>query len=315
MKGRDLATIDAVEKVLLQHDYVADRVLATVVFLSLKLGKPLLLEGEAGVGKTQVAKTLAEVLDAPIMRLQCYEGLDVNNTIYEWNYTRQLLHIRMLEAQSCDIDASVERDLFGEEYLIKRPLLQAIELSAGGQAPVLLIDELDRADEEFEAFLLELLSDFQITIPEIGTMRAARPPVVVITSNRTREIHDALKRRCIYHWIDYPTLEKEYSIVNLKVPGASALLAGQLVHFVQELRRLDLYKLPGVAETLDWAEALVTLDARELELPVVEETLGLLLKYQDDFEAVRKGQVERILSSAQTRATERMLQPPPVSCA
>ena len=315
MKGRDLATIDAVEKVLLQHDYVADRVLATVVFLSLKLGKPLLLEGEAGVGKTQVAKTLAEVLDAPLIRLQCYEGLDVNNTIYEWNYTRQLLHIRMLEAQSCDIDASVERDLFGEEYLIKRPLLQAIELSAGGQAPVLLIDELDRADEEFEAFLLELLSDFQITIPEIGTMRAARPPVVVITSNRTREIHDALKRRCIYHWIDYPTLEKEYSIVNLKVPGASALLAGQLVHFVQELRRLDLYKLPGVAETLDWAEALVTLDARELELPVVEETLGLLLKYQDDFEAVRKGQVERILSSAQTRATERMLQPPPVSCA
>ena len=266
MKGRDLATIDAVEKVLLQHDYVADRVLATVVFLSLKLGKPLLLEGEAGVGKTQVAKTLAEVLDAPLIRLQCYEGLDVNNTIYEWNYTRQLLHIRMLEAQSCDIDASVERDLFGEEYLIKRPLLQAIELSAGGQAPVLLIDELDRADEEFEAFLLELLSDFQITIPEIGTMRAARPPVVVITSNRTREIHDALKRRCIYHWIDYPTLEKEYSIVNLKVPGASALLAGQLVHFVQELRRLDLYKLPGVAETLDWAEALVTLDARELEL-------------------------------------------------
>ncbi|MDD3824526.1 MAG: MoxR family ATPase [Anaerolineae bacterium] len=308
-------TIPELERILFEHAYVTDRTLGTVLFLALKLGKPLLLEGEAGVGKTQVAKTLAEVLDAPLIRLQCYEGLDVNNTIYEWNYTRQLLHIRMLEAQSCDIDASVERDLFGEEYLIKRPLLQAIELSAGGQAPVLLIDELDRADEEFEAFLLELLSDFQITIPEIGTMRAARPPVVVITSNRTREIHDALKRRCIYHWIDYPTLEKEYSIVNLKVPGASALLAGQLVHFVQELRRLDLYKLPGVAETLDWAEALVTLDARELELPVVEETLGLLLKYQDDFEAVRKGQVERILSSAQTRATERMLQPPPVSCA
>ncbi|RPI52861.1 MAG: MoxR family ATPase [Chloroflexi bacterium] len=314
MNEQDLATIDAVEKVLLQHTYVADRVLATVVYLALKLGKPLLLEGEAGVGKTQVAKTLAEVLDAPLIRLQCYEGLDVNNTIYEWNYTRQLLHIRMLEAQSCDIDASVERDLFGEEYLIKRPLLQAIELSAGGRAPVLLIDELDRADEEFEAFLLELLSDFQITIPEIGTMRAARPPVVVITSNRTREIHDALKRRCIYHWIDYPTLEKEYCIVNMKVPGASALLAGQLVHFVQELRHLDLYKLPGVAETLDWAEALVALDARELDLPVVRETLGLLLKYQDDFEAVRKGQVERLLSKAQARAAERVLEPPAVAC-
>jgi MoxR-like ATPase len=221
----------------------------------------------------------------------------------------------MLEAQSCEIDASVERDLFGEEYLIKRPLLQAIELSAGGRAPVLLIDELDRADEEFEAFLLELLSDFQITIPEIGTMRAAKPPVVVLTSNRTREIHDALKRRCIYHWIDYPTLEKEYCIVNLKVPGASALLAGQLVHFVQELRRLDLYKLPGVAETLDWAAALVALDARELNVPVVGETLGLLLKYQDDFEAVRKGQVERLLSKAQSRAAERVLEPPAIACA
>jgi MoxR-like ATPase len=308
-------TIPELERILFEHAYVTDRTLGTVLFLALKLGKPLLLEGEAGVGKTQVAKTLAEVLDVPLIRLQCYEGLDVNNTIYEWNYTRQLLHIRMLEAQSCDIDAAVERDLFGEEYLIKRPLLQAIELSAGGRAPVLLIDELDRADEEFEAFLLELLSDFQITIPELGTMRAARPPVVVLTSNRTREVHDALKRRCIYHWIDYPTLEKEYCIVNLKVPGASALLAGQLVHFVQELRRLDLYKLPGVAETLDWAEALVALDARELNVPVVGETLGLLLKYQDDFEAVRKGQVERLLSRAQAGAAERVLEPPAVACA
>jgi MoxR-like ATPase len=308
-------TIPELERILFEHAYVTDRTLGTVLFLALKLGKPLLLEGEAGVGKTQVAKTLAEVLDVPLIRLQCYEGLDVNNTIYEWNYTRQLLHIRMLEAQSCEIDASVERDLFGEEYLIKRPLLQAIELSAGGRAPVLLIDELDRADEEFEAFLLELLSDFQITIPEIGTMRAAKPPVVVLTSNRTREIHDALKRRCIYHWIDYPTLEKEYCIVNLKVPGASALLAGQLVHFVQELRRLDLYKLPGVAETLDWAAALVALDARELNVPVVGETLGLLLKYQDDFEAVRKGQVERLLSKAQSRAAERVLEPPAIACA
>jgi MoxR-like ATPase len=307
-------TIPELERILFEHAYVTDRTLGTVLYLALKLGKPLLLEGEAGVGKTQVAKTLAEVLDVPLIRLQCYEGLDVNNTIYEWNYTRQLLHIRMLEAQSCDIDASVERDLFGEEYLIKRPLLQAIELSAGGRAPVLLIDELDRADEEFEAFLLELLSDFQITIPEIGTMRAVKPPVVVITSNRTREIHDALKRRCIYHWIEYPTLEKEYCIVNLKVPAASARLSGQLVHFVQELRRLDLYKLPGVAETLDWAEALVALDARELDLPVVEETLGLLLKYQDDFEAVRKGQVERLLAKAQARAAEGVLEPPAAAC-
>ncbi len=307
-------TIPELERILFEHAYVTDRTLGTVLFLALKLGKPLLLEGEAGVGKTQVAKTLAEVLDVPLIRLQCYEGLDVNNTIYEWNYTRQLLHIRMLEAQSCDIDASVERDLFGEEYLIKRPLLQAIEQTAGGRAPVLLIDELDRADEEFEAFLLELLSDFQITIPEIGTMRAARPPVVVITSNRTREIHDALKRRCIYHWIDYPTLEKEYCIVNLKVPSASALLAGQLVHFVHELRRLDLYKVPGVAETLDWAEALVALDARQLDLPVVGETLGLLLKYQDDFEAVRKGQVERLLAKAQLSAAEQALESPAVAC-
>ncbi|MDD3827189.1 MAG: MoxR family ATPase [Anaerolineae bacterium] len=314
MKGRDLATIDAVEKVLLQHDYVADRVLATVVFLSLKLGKPLLLEGEAGVGKTQVAKTLAEVLDAPLIRLQCYEGLDVNNTIYEWNYTRQLLHIRMLEAQSCDIDASVERDLFGEEYLIKRPLLQAIELSAGGQAPVLLIDELDRADEEFEAFLLELLSDFQITIPEIGTMRAARPPVVVITSNRTREIHDALKRRCIYHWIDYPTLEREHLVVTLKVPATPPALAWQIVTLVHGLRETELYKLPGVAETLDWAEALVALGARELNLELVERTLGFLLKYQDDFEVVRKGQrLGDLVQQVHTESLDRALRAPEVS--
>jgi MoxR-like ATPase len=313
MKAQDLATIDAVEKALLQHTYVADRVLATVVFLALKLGKPLLLEGEAGVGKTQVAKTLAAVLDTPLIRLQCYEGLDVNNTIYEWNYTRQLLHIRMLEAQSCDLDASVERDLFGPEYLIKRPLLQAIEQSASGRAPVLLIDELDRADEEFEAFLLELLSDFQITIPEIGTMRAEKPPVVVITSNRTREIHDALKRRCIYHWIDYPTLEKEFLIVTLKVPGTPPTLAWQIVTLVHGLRQTELYKLPGVAETLDWAEALVALAARELTPALVDATLGLLLKYQDDFEAVRKGQrLASLLDRVQSESLDRALQAPEV---
>ena len=314
MNVRAFPTIDELERVLLEYAYVTDRVLATVLFLTLKLHKPLLLEGEAGVGKTQVAKTLAEVLNAPLIRLQCYEGLDVNSTIYEWNYSRQLLHIRTLEAQRCDITDEVERDLFGEEYLIKRPLLQAIELSESGAAPVLLIDELDRADEEFEAFLLELLSDFQITIPEIGTIRAAEPPVVIITSNRTREIHDALKRRCIYHWIDFPSLKKEYSIVTLKVPHAPHQMAHQLVEFVQELRRLDLYKLPGVAETLDWAEALVALDARELNLPLVEDTLGLLLKYQDDFEQVRRGHAHRLLEQAKRQSVERLLEACPVDC-
>ena len=299
--------IDELESVLSEHAYVTDRVLATVIFLTLRLGKPLLLEGEAGVGKTQVAKTLSEILNAPLIRLQCYEGLDVNSTIYEWNYTRQLLHIRMLEAQSCDITDEVERNLFGSEYLIKRPLLQAIEQTDRGIVPVLLIDELDRADEEFEAFLLELLSDFQITIPEIGTIRAAQPPVVVITSNRTREIHDALKRRCIYHWIDFPTLEKEYRIVTLKVPQAPANMTHQLVQFVQDLRKVDLYKLPGIAETLDWAQALVALDAQSLDLPLVEDTLGLLLKYQDDFEAVRKGHIQRLLDGAWRKNMEQAL--------
>jgi MoxR-like ATPase len=307
-------TIDELERVLFEHAYVTDRVLATVIFLALKLRKPFLLEGEAGVGKTEVAKTLAQVLNVPLIRLQCYEGLDVNSTIYEWNYTRQLLHIRMLEAQACEIDDQTERDLFGEAYMIKRPLLQAIEQTEDGMAPVLLIDELDRADEEFEAFLLELLSDFQITIPEVGTIRAAEPPVVVITSNRTREIHDALKRRCIYHWIDYPTLEKEYSIVNLKVPQASQRMAWQLVEFVQELRKLDLYKLPGVAETLDWAEALVALDAQELALPVVEDTLGMLLKYQDDFEAVRDGFARQLVERAKQQSMERALDPSSLPC-
>jgi MoxR-like ATPase len=314
VNARAFPTIDGLEQVLLEHAYVTDRVLATVLFLTLKLRKPLLLEGEAGVGKTQVAKTLAEVLDTPLIRLQCYEGLDVNSTIYEWNYSRQLLHIRMLEAQSCDITDEVERDLFGEEYLIKRSLLHAIELSEHGTPPVLLIDELDRADEEFEAFLLELLSDFQITIPEIGTLRAAEPPVVIITSNRTREIHDALKRRCIYHWIDFPSLEKEYSIVTLKVPHAPNRMAHQLVEFVQELRHLDLYKLPGVAETLDWAEALVALDARELSLPLVEDTLGLLLKYQDDFELVRRGHAQRLLEQAKRQSVQRLLEKCPADC-
>lgn len=313
MNSHEFPSIDELERILLEHAYVTDRVLATVLYLTLKLRKPILLEGEAGVGKTQVAKTLAEVLDAPLIRLQCYEGLDVNSTIYEWNYTRQLLHIRMLEAQSCDIDEQDERDLFGQDYMIKRPLLRAIELTEDGTPPVLLIDELDRADEEFEAFLLELLSDFQITIPEIGTIRAPEPPVVIITSNRTREIHDALKRRCIYHWIDFPSLEKEYRIVTLKVPHAPHQMAHQLVQFVQNLRELDLYKLPGVAETLDWAEALVALDANELYLPLVEDTLGLLLKYQDDFEMVREGYARQLLEQAKQQRLEQMIQDSPFS--
>nr|WP_290667745.1 MoxR family ATPase [Ardenticatena sp.] len=304
MSARYFNSIDELQDALLQHRYVADRALTTVLFLTLRLRKPLLLEGEAGVGKTQIAKTLAELLDRPLIRLQCYEGLDVNSTIYEWNYTRQLLHIRALEATGQTDTATIEHDIFSEAYLIKRPLLQALELSHDGQAPILLIDELDRADEEFEAFLLELLSDFQITIPEIGTIRAEEPPIVVITSNRTREIHDALKRRCIYHWIEYPSPQKEYDIVRLKVPDAPVVLAQQVVQFAQQLRQLDLYKLPGVAETLDWVRALVELDAQQLDLPVVEETLGLLLKYQDDIELVKRGPlaelVERIQAQSQT---------------
>jgi MoxR-like ATPase len=297
----ELASIDELEQSLYENAYIADHALATAIYLTLKLNKPLLLEGEAGVGKTQVAKTLAEMLKRPLIRLQCYEGLDVNSTIYEWNYTRQMLHIRALELQGCTDTAELERDLFGPDYLIKRPLLQAIELTQDDVTPVLLIDELDRADQEFEAFLLELLSDFQITIPEIGTIKAARPPIVVITSNRTREVHDALKRRCIYHWIDYPAPEKEYRIVALRLPNAPQRLARQLVEFVQGLRRVELYKVPGIAETLDWAEALVTLDAQELDLPIVRDTLGVLLKYQDDIDAVCKGQLERILQELKAR--------------
>lgn len=301
MVAKDFYTIKDLQQALLEHAYVADQALATAVFLTLRLQKPLLLEGEAGVGKTQIAKTLAEMLDRPLIRLQCYEGLDVNSTIYEWNYARQLLHIRALEAQDGRCSSDIEQDLFSERYLIKRPLLQAFELSESGTAPVLLIDEIDRADVEFEAFLLELLSDYQITIPEIGTIRAKEPPIVIITSNRTREIHDALKRRCIYHWIDYPTAEKEYQIVMLKVPEATSHLAQQLVLLVQELRHMDLYKVPGVAETLDWAEALVTLDAHELDETIVNDTLGVLLKYQDDIETVRNGPIQKIIARLRAR--------------
>jgi MoxR-like ATPase len=287
------ASIDDLQRALATHDYVADRPLATAIFLALKLQKPLLLEGEAGVGKTEVAKTLAHMLDRRLIRLQCYEGLDVNTTIYEWNYTRQMLQIRLLESSGAGASTSLD-EIFGPEFLIKRPLLQAIEDSADGP-PILLIDEIDRADEEFEAFLLELLSDWQISIPEIGTIRAAQPPIVIITSNRTREVHDALKRRCLFYWIDYPTLEKEQRIVAARIHGASELLSHQVVAFVQELRKMDLYKLPGVAETLDWASALVALDTHALTTDAVEDTLGAILKYQDDINQVRGGGVKALL--------------------
>jgi MoxR-like ATPase len=291
---QEIESIDQVQQALAAHRYISDRSLATAIFLALKLKRPLFLEGEAGVGKTEVAKVLAHLLDRPLIRLQCYEGLDVNTAVYEWNYTQQLLQIRLLEAAGHVQLESARRELFSEEYLLKRPLLQAID-QAHAKPPVLLIDELDRADEEFEAFLLEVLSDFQITIPELGTIRAESPPVVVLTSNRTREIHDALKRRCLYHWIDYPSFEKEYEIVLARVPDAPERLARQVVAFVQELRREDLYKLPGVAETLDWITALVALDQETLSEQVVNDTLGTLLKYRDDIQSVQQSTSKVIL--------------------
>jgi MoxR-like ATPase len=292
MSISSITSVDDLQRALRDQIYIADRGLATSIFLALKLGRPLFLEGEAGVGKTEVAKVLANMLQTDLIRLQCYEGLDVHHAIYEWNYTRQMMHLRVLEARGERIE---ETDLFSTQFLLRRPLLQAIEDSRS-QSPVLLVDEIDRSDEEFEAYLLEILSDYQITIPEIGTIRATRPPVVVITSNRTREVHDALKRRCLYFWIDYPSFEKELQIVTSKVPQASAQLSRQVTAFVQELRRIDLYKVPGVAETLDWTSALVALDRQALEPGIVEETLGSILKYQDDIEKVKGQNVENILA-------------------
>ena len=276
---------------LTRHDYVAGRDLATSVFLALTLGRPLFLEGEAGVGKTEVAKVLAAGLGRRLIRLQCYEGLDAASALYEWDYARQMIHIRTAEATGqVDVEA-LEDDLFSARYLVERPLLAALRTDDAGP-PVLLIDELDRADEPFEAFLLEILSDFQVTIPELGTVRAPAPPIVVLTSNRTREIHDAIKRRCLYQWIDYPTAERELEILSRKVPGAPERLASEVVGFVQKLRDLELFKSPGIAETLDWSRALIALDSTRLDDPTVDRTLGVVLKYQDDLETVR-GQVAR----------------------
>ena len=290
------ADIEATESLLGAGDYVGDRSLATAVFLSLKLGRPLFLEGEAGVGKTEIGKVLAATLGRRLLRLQCYEGLDIASAVYEWNYARQMIEIRLAEAEGGASKAQLAEDVFSRRFLIERPLLQALEPHDEGP-PVLLIDELDRADEPFEAFLLEVLSDYQITVPEIGTIRADAPPITVITSNRTREIHDALKRRCFYYWVDYPSAERELEILKVKTPGAGEALSRQVVAFVQRLRELDLFKLPGIAETIDWNQALTQLDVLALNPDVINDTLGALLKYQDDIVRVRDTEAARILEA------------------
>ena len=286
--------IDDTLALLSQEDYVADRSLATTLFLALKMGRPLFLEGEAGVGKTEIAKVLSAALGRRLVRLQCYEGLDIASAVYEWNYSRQMIEIRLTEAAG-DVDKQgLSSDVFSSDFLIERPLLQALRGEEDGPS-VLLIDELDRTDEPFEAYLLEILSDFQITIPEIGTIKAKHPPIVIITSNRTREIHDALKRRCLYHWVDYPNAERELQIVNAKLPGIDSKLSQQLVAFVQRLRDQDLFKSPGVAETLDWADALTQLDKVALDSDTIDNTLGALLKYQDDISRIRGSEAAQLL--------------------
>jgi MoxR-like ATPase len=289
------ASIDDTVELLAGADYVAERSLATAVFLSLKMGRPLFLEGEAGVGKTEIAKVLASSLGRRLVRLQCYEGLDVASAVYEWNYSRQMIEIRLAEAEGVKSREGIAQDIFSEKFLIRRPLLQALQGAPGG-APVLLIDELDRTDEPFEAYLLEVLSEFQVTIPELGTIRAEQPPVVVITSNRTREIHDAIKRRCFYHWVDYPDASSELEILRRKAPGAPERLSREVVAFVQKLRKMDLFKLPGVAETIDWSRALVALDRLVLDPRTINETLGTLLKYQDDIGRIKGSEAERLLA-------------------
>ena len=294
-------SVDDLQQSLSQHDYIAERGLSVAIYLALKTGKPLFLEGDAGVGKTEIAKVLAAMLDTQLIRLQCYEGLDINTAVYEWNYAGQILHLRLMEREGLSRQ-DMESELFSPRFLLKRPLLQAIEQSQNGTAPVLLIDELDRSDEEFEAFLLELLSDFQITIPELGTLKAAQPPVVVVTSNRTREIHDALKRRCLYYWIDYPQFQKELQIVERKAPEVAPMLARQITAFIQDMRSLELFKRPGIAETLDWTAALIALDQNELSLEAVQDTLGVILKYQDDVEMLDATTIQNMIERARVEA-------------
>src|SRR5215471_12083760 len=298
-------SIDSTLDLLAKADYIADRSLATVLYLALRMGRPLFVEGEAGVGKTEIAKVLAATLGRRLIRLQCYEGLDVSAAVYEWNYGAQMIAIRLAEAEGEGDRTRIEHDVFSERFLIKRPLLQALEPDSSGP-PVLLIDEIDRTDEAFEAFLLEVLADFQVTVPELGTVTAAHPPIVVVTSNRTREVHDALKRRCLYHWVGYPSAERELKIVRAKVPGIAKTLSEQVVHFVQALRKEDLFKAPGVAETLDWAAALTELDAVALNPATVSDTLGVLLKYQDDIARIEGSKAKELIDEvrAQMRAAE-----------
>jgi MoxR-like ATPase len=288
-------SIDDTVSLLASADYIADRSLATAVFLALKMKRPLFMEGEAGVGKTEIAKVLAHTLQRKLVRLQCYEGLDTSSAVYEWNYPRQMIEIRLAEAEGVKSREGLSEDIFSERFLIRRPLLQALESDPAG-APVLLIDELDRTDEPFEAYLLEILSDYQVTIPELGTIKAEQPPIVIMTSNRTREIHDAIKRRCFYHWVDYPDARRELEILRRKAPGSPERLSQEVVAFVQRLRKMELFKLPGVAETLDWTNALTALDRMSLDPQTVNETLGTLLKYQDDIARVRGSEAERLLS-------------------
>jgi len=301
MKKFIYKTVDDVQNHLDKQQYIADRSLSTSLFLSLKMNKPIFLEGEPGVGKTEIGKVLAKIMDTKLIRLQCYEGLDVHSAIYEWNYSRQILQIRMMEVEGRSDKQDISDEIFGSKFLIKRPLYQAIDYK-GSCPPVLLIDELDRADEEFEAFLLEILSDYQISIPEVGTISASAPPVVVITSNRTREVHDALKRRCLYHWIGYPSAKQEFEIIKRRIPDISDLLGKQVVAFVQAIREKEFYKLPGVAETLDWSNALLKLGTTELSKEITKDTLGTLLKYQDDIESMDSETTHGLIQKAFTEA-------------
>ncbi len=298
MKQDMPGNVDETLELIASGKYIADRSLATAVYLSLSLKRPLFLEGEAGVGKTEIAKVLSETLDRPLVRLQCYEGLDISSAVYEWNYSRQMIEIRMAEAAGQS--GGMKNDIFDRRFLIKRPLLQALELNENGEPPVLLIDELDRADEPFEAYLLEILADYQITIPEIGSIKAAKPPIVVITSNRTREIHDALKRRCFYYWVDYPDVQRELQILTIKAPDTPEALSRQIVGFVQKLRQMDLFKYPGVAETIDWAQALNQLDTLSLDPETINNTLGTLLKYQDDILKIQGSEAGRLIAEVQS---------------